>query len=910
MKTHFGRNGKMACLLFAACTLMTLAGHAQDLTTGIQGYWPFDSFENGIANDASGNGRDATIGEGEPVLAPGKMGNALFFDGDSDLLVDWKGIGGNNPRTISLWLRSTDTGNGMVGWGAFSSGEKWHFRIDGTGQIRTEIEGSYNVGDMYVADGEWHHVVSVFEGENIEDITHYVDGVENAVSSMGSTTVMINTAADEESQDVSLGSRTQGDSWNRITGSLDDIRIYDRALSQEEVLELYDMGNAPRLAGVREFSEIAALVDEPEQVIIQLTDGVTGTLTETVPEGWTISDVSNDGEVDGNTITWELSTSMRSVNYTVTPTSAALENLDNTFTGDLDGLITGGVRTIAILEEGVGEFNYHADIGEVGMPGSVDFDGNTYYVEGSGSDVYGTNDEFHYLFREISGPFDIQVTVYPDPYESESEAVKTGLMIRQDIRPDSPNFFTFARTMFDQQSTWRTERGGQTSGGTIITLDHDDAGTGVIELRRRGNIIQSWFERFDGTWYMHAQQDISELQDPILVGLAVTSHEDGSLSMGEFSNLNIEPVQFTAFREINYAGEGQLTFGDIVSVTVEIFQNETDDITVSEVPPVGWDISNVETSIGTASSTGDGAISWSISDFQGLAEMAYDVQVPENSTTPTLVGEFQGLADGNEIKGDTSISAKGLLPDEILDPQDISSGLIGHWTFDDGSGTTVNDISGNGHDAEVRTGSPTWIEGIKGTALEFDGESDLYVPNWYGMEGSGARTITAWIRTTATNTHGIISWGLSSGDGQKYHLRVNDNAGNGQVGAVRTEIQGTFNIGEMIVNDDEWHFIASVFPQDGEFVVDIQHYVDGLFDEVISTNDNGESIVLDTAASEDVSDQLFRIGSRHQSGSDHYFPGAIDEVRFYNRALTNVELQAVMVSEGGRPTSVLDYMLY
>lgn len=243
--------------------------------------------------------------------------------------------------------------------------------------------------------------------------------------------------------------------------------------------------------------------------------------------------------------------------------------------------------------------------------------------------------------------------------------------------------------------------------------------------------------------------------------------------------------------------------------------------------------------------------------------------------------------------------------------QDISSGLEGHWTFDEGGGTIAANSSGQGRDAEFSSGEPVWAPGQKGTALQFDGEADsLSVPDWYGIAGNSPRTITCWIKSTADNTHGIVSWGLSDGNGRKYHFRINNDGGNGILGAVRTEIQGTFNIGTTIVNDDAWHFIASVFPEGGQYMIDVMHYVDGRLEEMSGTNPNGSVYLLDTAASAEESDQLFRIGSRIQSGTDHFYPGLIDEVRVYSRGLSAEEIQAIFESEGGSSSGLSNYMLY
>jgi len=438
-------------------------------------------------------------------------------------------------------------------------------------------------------------------------------------------------------------------------------------------------------------------------------------------------------------------------------------------------------------------------------------------------------------------------------------------------------------------------------------------------VEREGNIVRTFTVNFEGEQELLGEHVLSDLQDPLYAGIAITSNSIGNLSSIEaipgIPDLNIDFIELlpqSVTRNITLDGQGLPTFGDTFNVTLNIFFRSQQDIAVTETIPEGWTLGNVETSFGTASAS-DGTIEWNIGGHQGNAILNYQVTAPAESTEIEIVGEFTGEANGNEFTGDTSAIVRGIVPQEILDQQDIESALAGYWTFDEGEGTVAADSSGNNRNAEVQSGEPVWVEGVQGTALQFDGEDDnLFVPDWWGIGGNTPRTVTCWIKSTATNTHGIVSWGLSSGSGQKYHVRINNNAGNGTAGAIRTEIQGTFNIGSTIINDDQWHFIASVFPEGGEFMVDVQHFIDGLFDSRSGTNDNGTTLPLDTAASPDVSDQEFRIGMRVQGEANHFYPGLIDEVRVYERGLTPLEIQAVFMEDGGPqdPTAVYDYMLY
>jgi hypothetical protein len=91
--------------------------------------------------------------------------------------------------------------------------------------------------------------------------------------------------------------------------------------------------------------------------------------------------------------------------------------------------------------------------------------------------------------------------------------------------------------------------------------------------------------------------------------------------------------------------------------------------------------------------------------------------------------------------------------------------LVGHWTFDEGSGTTVIDISGNGNDGTITDNpgfdDPTWIAGVKGGALEFYGDTSVYGSANHvdcghspSLDITGPTSIALWIRPDADDPEG------------------------------------------------------------------------------------------------------------------------------------------------------------
>ena len=106
-----------------------------------------------------------------------------------------------------------------------------YFRIDG-GRLRSEHGNGNLRGNTYVNDGEWHHcALTAVEGANllVPQTMLYVDGLPDTVFS-GSGNIY-NVTADA---DVSIG-REPAHDRRYINGTIDDVRIYDRALLQEEI---------------------------------------------------------------------------------------------------------------------------------------------------------------------------------------------------------------------------------------------------------------------------------------------------------------------------------------------------------------------------------------------------------------------------------------------------------------------------------------------------------------------------------------------------------------------------------------------------------------------------------------------------------------------------------------------------
>jgi hypothetical protein len=203
--------------------------------------------------------------------------------------------------------------------------------------------------------------------------------------------------------------------------------------------------------------------------------------------------------------------------------------------------------------------------------------------------------------------------------------------------------------------------------------------------------------------------------------------------------------------------------------------------------------------------------------------------------------------------------------------------LVAWWKLDEGAGTHAIDWSGHGHHGTLQ-GDVLQVDGYDGGALQFDGSGDYVTMDGYkGILGTRARTVTAWVKTTSTATGEIVGWGPNVAS-QRMELRID-------AGRLRGEHQGGNVQGSTNLTDGGWHHVAVTLRENITVSYpDVKLYLDGVDDTIPTTDPDA----FNTVAGNDV-----RIGSR-PSNNDRFFTGLIDDVRIYDKELTQQELELVM----------------
>ena len=214
------------------------------LTEGLVGWWKFDEIDGNIAYDSSGNNRDGNFSSGG-TWVNGKIGGAIDLNGSSVVqILNYKGVTGTQERSVSCWLKSSSLAGDLFFWGDLVSGSEQYYALSistsggshnsDNGSLKLAIRAGYKIGQTKVNSNQWFHVVLV-SAQNSDVVNSNIYLNSSLDGTLKTLSRMINTAP---VSDLKFG-------IGGFTGLLDDIRIYDRALSAFEVKALYELGEQP-----------------------------------------------------------------------------------------------------------------------------------------------------------------------------------------------------------------------------------------------------------------------------------------------------------------------------------------------------------------------------------------------------------------------------------------------------------------------------------------------------------------------------------------------------------------------------------------------------------------------------------------------------------------------------------------
>lgn len=203
-------------------------------------------------------------------------------------------------------------------------------------------------------------------------------------------------------------------------------------------------------------------------------------------------------------------------------------------------------------------------------------------------------------------------------------------------------------------------------------------------------------------------------------------------------------------------------------------------------------------------------------------------------------------------------------------------GLVGYWSFDEGQGTQVSDLSGNGNNGHFG-GSPKWTNGVIRNAIELD-SSDDYINAGSGLSLNISDEITeaAWVYPTACNDHGTIATKNNA-----FYLQVHSDC---RVAVYTYRSDGgnstyTYSTSQIPLNT--WSYVVFTEDVTGFRSIYINGELDKTFQAEVGIYVNGVPLTIG-----------------RQTGS-RPFSGKIDEVRIYSRALSATEVTTLYNNSKG-----------
>jgi Tol biopolymer transport system component len=185
----------------------------------------------------------------------------------------------------------------------------------------------------------------------------------------------------------------------------------------------------------------------------------------------------------------------------------------------------------------VGIFEGHGDVGVILHPGSVDFDAaaKTYTISGSGDNIWAVEDDFHYVWKKVSGDVSLTADI-AFMGTGGNEHRKGVLMMRQTLDQDSPYADIAVHGVGLTSLQARAEKGAATH-----EVQANQTSPKRARIVKRGQYFYMWLSDGGDFQFTGGAMKIA-LADPFYVGIGVSSHNKDVVEKVRFSNVDVSPL--------------------------------------------------------------------------------------------------------------------------------------------------------------------------------------------------------------------------------------------------------------------------------------------------------------------------------------------------------------------------------
>jgi regulation of enolase protein 1 (concanavalin A-like superfamily) len=176
----------------------------------------------------------------------------------------------------------------------------------------------------------------------------------------------------------------------------------------------------------------------------------------------------------------------------------------------------------------------NGDIGSVGRTGSASIGGTSMVVEGSGLDIWGTSDQFHYVYQPLTG--DGAIVARVASVQNTHVWVKAGVMIRETLAPESAQALMLVTPAGVKGLAF--QRRVATGGMSTSTSGGEGTPPSWVRLVRTGNTITA-SRSGDGVNWTTVGTDTFTMAATVYIGVAVSSHDNAVLAAATFDNVAV-----------------------------------------------------------------------------------------------------------------------------------------------------------------------------------------------------------------------------------------------------------------------------------------------------------------------------------------------------------------------------------
>jgi hypothetical protein len=304
-------------------------------------------------------------------------------------------------------------------------------------------------------------------------------------------------------------------------------------------------------------------------------------------------------------------------------------------------------------------------------------------------------------------------------------------------------------------------------------------------------------------------------------------------------------------------------------------------------------------------------------------EFAVSIQPNGSTEVHVLEGEVEAVPHDQRVaqfrlkeaeaarigSADSGVATLAAAPHRFVrrlpDIGDDDPGFL-YWNFDEGSGEVAvglaNHLSPEPVDARLTTieknrPQPSWIPGVRGSAIALDGVDDYLQTDFPGIGGSRARTVAFWVRVPTDwkkeNGYAIVSWGSYAYDGATWQISANPDSKDGPLGRLRIGIFGGQVIGTTDLRDGEWHHMAVVMygGETADVATHVLLFVDGELEP--TSHKSLTAIATDTTGPHARRLMMGRNAALNDRGN-RCFRGDLDELYIFDSALSQEAIRALM----------------